>query len=203
MGASPRSQAKSSGRAVGAVNALVLNESGDVLLQQRPPGKENGGRWDKSVGGHVSAGEAFDQTLLREAGEELFDDGESGRVRLAASEEEYSRLLATADLSREVVLRRVGFQKNLRDVRHGPAGAVRNVLYHVAIYAGRTGIQEAGFRPQRSEIAALRFFRPSEVDALLLRGQLAPNMAFLWLAHAYALVGFAPEAPRNTRRRER
>jgi hypothetical protein len=27
---------------------------------------------------------------------------------------------------------------------------------------------------------------------MLLRGELSPNMAFLWLAHAYALVGCAP-----------
>jgi len=203
VGASPRSQARSSGRAVGAVNALVLNGRGEVLLQQRPPGKDNGGRWDKSVGGHVSAGEDFDQTLVREAGEELFDDGKSGRVRLAASEEEFHRLLATADLTREVALRQVGFQKNLRDVRHGAGGAVRNVLYHVAVYAGRTEIEEAFFRPQKSEIAALRFFPPAEVDSFLLRGELSPNMAFLWLAHAYALVGFAPQGRRNTGNRQR
>lgn len=192
VGASPRREAKASGRAVGAVNALVFDGRGEVLLQRRPPRKENGGLWDKSVGGHVSAGEEFDQTLVREAGEELFDDAASGRVRLAGSEEEFARLAATADLSREVVLRRIGFQKNLRDVRHGPAGGVRNVLYHVAIYAGRTNLAAAGFRPQKSEITELRYFSAADVDAMLLRGELSPNMAFLWLAHAYALVGFAP-----------
>lgn len=192
VGASPRREAKASGRAVGAVNALVFNAKGEVLLQRRPPRKENGGLWDKSVGGHVSAGEEFDQTLVREAGEELFDDAASPRVRLAGSEEEFARLFATADLSREVVLRRIGFQKNLRDVRHGPGGGVRNVLYHVAIYAGRTHLGAGGFRPQKSEIAELRYFSVAELDAMLLRGELSPNMAFLWLAHAYALVGFAP-----------
>jgi isopentenyldiphosphate isomerase len=74
VGAQPRRAAKASGLAVGAVNVLVLNDRGHLLMQRRPPDKENGGRWDKSVGGHVSAGEEFDTTAVREAGEELFDD---------------------------------------------------------------------------------------------------------------------------------
>src|SRR6185436_8677794 len=116
-GARPRREAKASGRAVGAVNALVVNGRGEVLLQRRPEGKENGGCWDKTVGGHVSAGESFDSTLLREAGEELFDDPQAPRVRLAASDEEFDRLLAELDLYEVVLLRRAGLQLNLRDVR--------------------------------------------------------------------------------------
>jgi isopentenyldiphosphate isomerase len=180
---------------VGAVNALVVNGRGQVLLQKRPRGKENGGLWDKSVGGHVSAGEDFDATLVREAGEELFDDGASARVRLARSEEEYAALCARADLTRDVALRRVAFQRNLRDVRHAPGGGVRNVLYHVAIYTGRTDVPAGAFRPQKSEIDALRYFGVAEVDRMLLAGALAPNMAFLWLAHGYTLSGPAPAAP--------
>jgi hypothetical protein len=170
-----------------------------VLLQRRPADKENGGRWDKSVGGHVSAGEEFDRTLVREAGEELFDDADGARVRLAGSPEEYDTLLTHADLSREVVLRRVGFQRNLRDVRHAPGGGLRNVLYHVAVYAGRTEVPAEGFTPQRSEIADLRYFGVGAVDRMLLQGELAPNMTFLWLAHAYALVGFGGDPGREGR----
>ena len=84
VGARPRREAKASGLAVGAVNILLANAASEVLLQRRPVDKENGGRWDKSVGGHVGAGESFDQTAVREAGEELFDDPASLRVRLAA-----------------------------------------------------------------------------------------------------------------------
>jgi 8-oxo-dGTP pyrophosphatase MutT (NUDIX family) len=177
---------------VGAVNALVLNRRHEVLLQRRPRGKENGGHWDKSVGGHVSAGETFGETLIREAGEELFDDAHSGRVRLASSEDDFAAAAAAVDLSHTVVLRRIGFQYNLRDVRHGPDGRVRNVLYHVAIYAGLTEIEREGFRPPPSEIDELRYFAVPDVDRMLLAGELAPNMAFLWLAHAFSLVGFGP-----------
>jgi hypothetical protein len=192
VGAEPRRAAKASGLAVGAVNALLVNGRGQVLLQRRPEGKENGGRWDKSVGGHVSAGEDFDTTLCREAGEELFDDGASPRVRLAASEQEFQALLGGVDLRQHVLLRRVAFQRALRDVRLAPGGTgVRNVLYHLAIYAGRTDIPMDGFRPQASEIDELRYFPAAEVDRMLVASMLAPNMAFLWLTEGRALLALA------------
>jgi len=189
VGALPRAQAKRSRLAVGAVNVLLVNARGEVLLQRRPEDKENGGRWDKTVGGHVDEGETFDEAAVREAGEELFGDGTSPRVRLARDEAELGRLLATADLSRQVVFRRAALQLNLRDVRLGPGGGgIRNVVYHVASYLGRTDVPLDRFEPPRDEIAGLRYAAPAEVDALLARGELAPNMAFLWLTHAQALL---------------
>jgi len=188
VGARPRDEAKRSGLAVGAVNVLLVTARGEVLLQLRPDDKENGGRWDKTVGGHVDAGESFDQTAVREAGEELFGDGRSPRVRLAPSADELARLAASADLSREVVFRREALQLNLRDVRLTPDGGIRNVVYHVATYLGRTEVPLDGFRPMADEIAGLRYAAAADVDALLVAGQLAPNMAFLWLTHARALL---------------
>jgi NUDIX domain len=191
-GALPRAEAKRSGLAVGAVNVLLVNARGEVLLQRRPEDRENGGRWDKTVGGHVGEGEEFDVAAVREAGEELFGDGGSPHVRLARDEAELARLLATADLSRQVAFRRVTLQLNLRDVRLVPGGVgIRNVVYHVASYLGRTDVPLDGFRPQADEIAGLRYTAPAEVDALLARGELAPNMAFLWLTHAHALLALA------------
>jgi isopentenyldiphosphate isomerase len=186
--ARPRRAAKASGLAVGAVNALLLNVKGELLLQRRPEDKENGGLWDKSVGGHVSAGEEFDETLVREAGEELFSDPTSPRVRLARSEAEFAEMLRVERLAENVVLRRVAFQKNLRDVRHAPGGGLRNVLYHLAVYAGRTDIPLGAFRPQAAEIQELKYASAGEVDRLLLAGELAPNMAFLWLTQGLALL---------------
>jgi len=193
-GALPRAEAKRSGLAVGAVNVLLVNGHGEVLLQRRPEDRENGGRWDKSVGGHVDAGESFDAAALREVGEELFSDGASPRIRLARDAAELVRLARTADLGSKVVFRREALQLNLRDVRIAPEGGLRNVVYHVASYLGRTDVPIDGFRPPGDEIAGLRYATPAEVDALLVSGGLAPNMAFLWLTHAHALLELAGRA---------
>ena len=193
-GALPREQAKRSGLALGAVNVLLVNARGEVLLQRRPPDKENGARWDKSVGGHVDEGEGFDQAAVREAGEELFSDGKAPGVRLAGDAAEFERLRATCDLETTVVFRREALQLGLRDVRLLPGGGVRNVLYHVASYLGRTDVPLARFRPAAGELAGLRYAAPAEIDALLVSGELAPNMAFLWLTHARALLALAAKA---------
>jgi 8-oxo-dGTP pyrophosphatase MutT (NUDIX family) len=190
-GALPRGEAKRSGLAVGAVNVLLVNARGEVLLQRRPEDKENGGRWDKTVGGHVDEGESFDRAAVREAGEELFGHASSPRVRFVGDEAEVARVVAEADLTRVVVFFRAALQLNLRDVRLLPGGGLRSVVYHVASYLGRTDVPVEGFRPPVGEIAGLRYAAPSEVDGLLVRGELAPNMAFLWLTHARALLALA------------
>jgi hypothetical protein len=191
-GALRRDEAKRSGLCVGAVNVLLVSADGRVLLQRRPRDKENGGRWDKSVGGHVSAGEGFDATAVREAGEELFDDGGSDAVRLFESREALLRGLPALDLARRVAFFPAARQLGLRDVRHAPSGGgVRNVHYHVAIYLGRTDVPRGGFQPQASEVDDLAYRTPAELDLMLLSGELAPNMAFLWLAHGQALLSLA------------
>jgi 8-oxo-dGTP pyrophosphatase MutT (NUDIX family) len=194
-GALPREQAKQAGRAIGAVNLLLVNARGELLLQRRPDDKENGGRWDKSVGGHVDAGEGFDQAAVREAGEELFGDGAAPAVRLLRDRAELERAVSAADLRREVLVYREGLQLNLRDVRLVPGGGLRNVVYHVASYLGRTDVPLDAFRPPTDEIAGLRYASASEVDALLVAGALAPNMGFLWLTHARRLLALAGVAP--------
>ncbi len=55
-----------------AVHCLVFNEKGEIYLQKRSKNKKiQPGKWDTSVGGHVDAGEAYEEALKREAKEEL------------------------------------------------------------------------------------------------------------------------------------
>lgn len=188
-----RREAKSRGLILGAVHALVVNSQGEVLLQRRLGDKENGARWDKTVGGHVGAGEEFDQTIVREAGEELFDEGSSDKVVLASDPASFADLIGRNAVLRQVVLRAHAVHKGLRDVRVLPGGGFRNATYHVGIYIGRTDLPHEAFRPQASEIADLRFHRPDAVDRMLLDGDLAPNMAFLWLAHGGAALSLVSD----------
>jgi isopentenyldiphosphate isomerase len=195
IGVRLRSEAKAAGVPVGAVNVLVVNNRGEVLLQRRPADKENGARWDKSVGGHVSAGESFDETARRECGEELFNDGASPRVRcLARADLERLREPAAGDasaLEQGVLIGPLAQHLNLRDVRLAPQGGIRNVIYHVGVYAGRSDLSISGFDPQPSEIDDLAYFDPGAVDRMLLRGELAPNMAFVWLAYGLEVLRLA------------
>ncbi len=54
------------------INLILMNSSGRIYLQKRSKVKtENSGKYDKTVGGHVSAGDSFNMTVIRECAEEL------------------------------------------------------------------------------------------------------------------------------------
>lgn len=54
------------------VHVLVFNEKGEILLQKRSNNKDVApGKWDTSVGGHVSPGEDLISSAVREMNEEL------------------------------------------------------------------------------------------------------------------------------------
>jgi 8-oxo-dGTP pyrophosphatase MutT (NUDIX family) len=178
VGSMERGEAGASGYAAGAVQLLLVNPQGRVLLQRRRDDKENGGLWDKSVGGHVQAGETFDQALVREANEELFGRAQADRVILVESLE-----TAGGD-PRPVRVKRIRLELGLRDVRHAaaPGRPVINVTYHAAMYLGRTALALSEFAHQPEELAGLAWFEAAEIDRMLVTGQLAPNMGFLWFA---------------------
>ena len=55
-----------------AVHLLVINRAGKIFLHQRSMKKDLfPGVWDSSAAGHVSAGEDYDSTAVRELEEEL------------------------------------------------------------------------------------------------------------------------------------
>lgn len=54
------------------VHLHLLNDGGQLYLQQRPQWKDiQPGKWDTAVGGHVDYGEGVNEALLREVKEEL------------------------------------------------------------------------------------------------------------------------------------
>ncbi len=53
-------------------HVLVFNSSGELFLQERSRTKDvQPGKWDTSVGGHVDAGESYEDAAFREMREEL------------------------------------------------------------------------------------------------------------------------------------
>jgi 8-oxo-dGTP diphosphatase len=61
---------KANGPLVLVVAAALVNEAGEVLICQRPPGKAMAGLWE-FPGGKVAAGETPEGALVRELEEEL------------------------------------------------------------------------------------------------------------------------------------
>ena len=54
------------------VHVLVFSSTGDLFLQKRSMKKDvAAGKWDTSVGGHVSSGETLEEAVRREMEEEL------------------------------------------------------------------------------------------------------------------------------------
>jgi len=59
-------------RKVKTVRVLLMNSQGRIYLQKRSNMKaENAGLYDKTVGGHVTTGDSYDLTVIRECAEEL------------------------------------------------------------------------------------------------------------------------------------
>lgn len=55
-----------------AAHVLVFNSEGELLLQLRSKDKDiQPGKWDTSVGGHLSVGEGYEEAARREMEEEL------------------------------------------------------------------------------------------------------------------------------------
>lgn len=68
----PRSEVHARGLLHRAVHVLVFNSQGEIFLQKRSMKKDRQpGVWDSSCSGHVDAGEDYDQTAVRELGEEI------------------------------------------------------------------------------------------------------------------------------------
>ena len=55
-----------------AVHVFVRNRNGDLFLQKRSANKRiQPGKWDTSIGGHVEAGQSYEEAACKEAAEEL------------------------------------------------------------------------------------------------------------------------------------
>jgi isopentenyl-diphosphate delta-isomerase type 1 len=68
----PRSEVHARGLLHRAVHIFVFNSRGEIFLQKRSMKKDrHPGVWDSSCSGHVDSGETYDETAVRELGEEL------------------------------------------------------------------------------------------------------------------------------------
>ena len=72
VGRAPRHEVHARGLLHRAVHVLVFNSCGEIFLQKRSMKKDRQpGVWDSSCSGHVDSGEDYDETAVRELGEEI------------------------------------------------------------------------------------------------------------------------------------
>jgi isopentenyldiphosphate isomerase len=86
IGTTDKKTAHSTGELHRVVAVYVFNQQGELYVQQHP----RDGKWDHSVGGHVSKGETYAEAAAREAEEELGITQPLEELATALSGEEYS-----------------------------------------------------------------------------------------------------------------
>jgi isopentenyl-diphosphate delta-isomerase type 1 len=93
----PRSEVHARGFLHRAVHVLVFNSRGEIFLQKRSMKKDRQpGVWDSSCSGHVDSGENYDETAVRELGEEL-------GLKMAAPLQKLFKIDACAETDAEFV----------------------------------------------------------------------------------------------------
>ncbi len=99
-------------RKMKAIRLLLMNSSGRIYLQQRSKIKqENAGLYDKTVGGHVAAGDSYEMTVIRECVEEL------GFPATVLSTEEFDRAVKVTPLDIVGIFRKVEYLPNFMSER--------------------------------------------------------------------------------------
>jgi len=91
---------------------LLMNSKGRIYLQKRSKfKKENSGLHDKTVGGHVSKGDTFDMTMIRECAEEL------GFPASILSKEEFDKSISKTHLNIVALFKKIDYITNFKSTR--------------------------------------------------------------------------------------
>ena len=117
--------------ALECIYLMLVNAAGALYIVQRAAKSENPWLWDKTVGGGVLAGDTADQTLEREAAEEL------GITAVLVSPAAYAQRVVESDLQTQAIVRQIGFDPWFRSERIAPDGERWIKRHRVTLYAGR------------------------------------------------------------------
>jgi isopentenyldiphosphate isomerase len=94
------------------VRLLLMTSNGRVILQRRSKWKaDNPGIWDKTIGGHVSSGDSFDLTILKECAEEL------GIPATIVDNEDFEHSIAITNLNILAILTKLSYLDNYKSTR--------------------------------------------------------------------------------------
>ncbi|MFA5917884.1 MAG: NUDIX hydrolase [Candidatus Gracilibacteria bacterium] len=99
---------------VKSATAMLVNGNGDYILVQRGMTEDEAGIIDKTVSGHVSSGDDYGETIVRELKEEVNIDSV-----IAKDEAEFKRLIEEIDTTKTAVL----FQLAVKEIIYKYDGA--------------------------------------------------------------------------------
>jgi isopentenyldiphosphate isomerase len=116
---------------VKTIRVFLMTSAGRIYLQKRSLLKdENSGLYDKTVGGHVSAGDTSELTVVKECAEEL------GFPVSVLSKEDFKQAVKSIDLKIIGVLSRVDHIPNFKSIRVLKNGKQFEQVYITDIYVG-------------------------------------------------------------------
>lgn len=118
-------------RKVKSIRLIFMNSKGRIYLQKRSKIKmDNPGLYDKTVGGHVAAGDSYSTTVIKECAEEL------GFPAAVLSEEEFEKAIKTIHLDTIGVFKEVENIKDFESKRTMEDGREYTQPYMTSIYIG-------------------------------------------------------------------
>jgi isopentenyldiphosphate isomerase len=137
-------------RQVKTVEFFILNSKGEIYIQKRSDNKDqNPGLYDKSVGGHVSAGESSDLAFQRECAEEI-----GVNVKLV-SEDKFEQAVLNEDLKTVCVCKEIDEQMGFMSLRILPNGEHFIQPFFIKVYFGYYNGQTECVDGESSEVRVL------------------------------------------------
>ena len=113
------------------IRVILMNSQGKICLQKRSESKdENSNLYDKTIGGHVTAGSTFEMTVIKECAEEL------GFPATILSKEEFNQAINSIDLKIIGVFKKIDYIPDFESVRVLKDGKKFTQTYMTEIYVG-------------------------------------------------------------------
>lgn len=143
-----------------AVHILVVDSRDRIFLQKRSPDKDiQPGKWDTSVGGHLNAGENYDQAARRELREEL---GISGVTPQYLYSYRWRTTVETEDVQTYLLVWQAS-DESIKDTSGRGSGGRPSPAH------------QTPFTLQQEEITEGRFWSFGEIREHIGKGILTPN----------------------------
>jgi len=142
-------------RKIKTIRLFLINSQGRIYLQKRTRLKpENPGLYDKTIGGHVTAGDSYDMTVIRECAEEL------GIPAAIVAFEDFEKAIQTTRLDTVGIFRKIDYNNNFESVRTTQNG---NKFIQPSMNSMYLGYYDGSIKFQDGESTGIEVFSLKEL----------------------------------------